>query len=372
MKKLFLLLMLLPGIALAQPVPPTAVAYLAANWDMDGEAADDDQIVTSADLVDNKLDYTIAAQPDVCRLVDITITDANSSIEAGLVRVRGTDCLGYPRLCLFDFAVVATRGSGVKALSPTQYSPVGSSCYLSAVSAVETTPLTGEGGAGVDLIKVGYTSNSVYGYPMYGVLKAPGGNNEHGVDPFGSVTVSSPITTAAEGSTTVTAVGDNGAFTNVAVNDLLLINVDGVMYPRRVTARANENSITVDKAIWIRPGGVGFQYKKFFFTTDPMDDMWIPVKNKTLWAEWNVKANANTGGTLILAQCATKMAGWPVSDIVHTVGTSTVASASTGTGYYTVDTEMGPVQVCRVGVKFGTGDDADVAAEDISINVMLR
>jgi hypothetical protein len=80
---------------------------LAIAWDMDGEAADDDQIVAVATFADSTT-FTLAAQPDTCRLVDITVTDADSSITAGVLTVTGTDCWGDALVCTFTAAAGGT------------------------------------------------------------------------------------------------------------------------------------------------------------------------------------------------------------------------------------------------------------------------
>lgn len=339
-------------------------------YDLDGEAADDDQIVASADLLDSTT-FTIAAQPDVCRLIDMTITDANSSITAGTVTVTGTDCLGYPRVCAFDFAVVATRGSGVKTI-PVTTGPPASSCYLRDVTSIVSSALTGEGGAGVDLIKAGYTSNSANGWAMYGALKTPGGGGEHGVDPFASISVNKPITTSGSSSTTVTSVGSLGSFDVAAAGDLLLFNIGPTVYERKITARASANSITINQAVNIPAAGVTFRLKKLYFSTDPSDEMLIPVGNAVgIGLHWGVDANADTGGVVSLFECGTKTAGWPTT-LWKTIDTTTTNSGSTGGDFESVTLTATPYTHCRFGVKFGTGDDTDTADENITAALTLR
>jgi hypothetical protein len=183
------------AVALALVTTAGGAAYdvrtitLLQNYDLDGEAADDDQILAVANgiLVDST-DYTasIAAQPDTCRLVDITVTDADSSVTAGVLTALGKGCMGETRSCSFTFAA---GGSGVKTLTCTD----GEGAYFASVASISTGVLTGEGGA-ADTVIIGYTSNSVNGWGVYGATTTPGPNAENGVNPFGEFTVPKPIT----------------------------------------------------------------------------------------------------------------------------------------------------------------------------------
>lgn len=359
-------------LALAALLPLTASAQVAVErstlmsaYDLDGEAADDNQIVTSADLDDSNT-YTIAAQPDVCRLVDITVTDANSSISAGTITVEGTGCLSEARSCAFTFA---SGGSGVKTLTCTD----GQGAYFANVASVITSALTGEdAGPGTDLVIVGYTSNSVNGWAMYGKLIPRGPMGEGAVDPFGYFDVNRPITTSGTSSTTVTSVGSASSFELVAVGDLLIIPVQGRSYERKVTARASANSITVSSALTIPTAGVNFRFKKMYYSTNPADVMVIPVHGfKTLLLDWSVDANVNTGGVVTLLECTQDRVEFPGARWVE-LDTTTVASAGTQANTSeSVDLTLLPYLFCRFGLRFGTGDDGDGAAEDINASFSL-
>lgn len=363
------------GWAQTNTLPRTSVT-LASAWDLDGEAADDDQIVVSADLADSTT-YALAAQPDICRLVAMTVTDANSSVTAGTVTVTGTDCLGYSRICTFDFSVVATRGSGVKTL-PVTTGPPGSSCYLGAVTSVVTSVLATEA-AGTDLLKVGYTSNSVTGWPMYGALKTAGANGEHGVDPSGFQTTTGTISTTGSSTTVEASVAT--AFDGVSVGDLILFTVGSTEYQRIVATKTDGDTITVNLPVNIATG-VNWAHKKFYFSTDPTDDMSFDVRGlKTAMLTWSVAANADTGGVQLIVEGTRKGAGWPSGNWVPLCPTSadcsgvfwTVATGGTLTGRYeSLILDWMPFTNLRFGWKFGTGDDADGAPESISAGVSLR
>jgi hypothetical protein len=362
------------GMAHAQTTVKTATdtkyARLLVSYDLDGEAVNAAKIVALADAADSTT-YVIAAQPDVCRLIDATITDANSSITAGTFAVTGTDCLGVARVCTFDFGVVATRGSGVKALPVT--SGAGTGCYLRSVTSVISTALTGEL-AGTDKLTVGYTTAGMNGWATYGALRPPGPNGENSVDPFGSYYESRVLTTSGALTTSVTG---TASFGDVVVGDLLLIpqvdaNGKTVVYERKVVTRISANAATLDKAVNVPVAGVAFRFKHQYFSTDPQDNLWIDVEGcKAAILTWQVDAVADTGGIVMLLEGANPGAEaytttWSQIDTV-TVATGTTRAS---TVQYTT-TQVVPFKYLRFGLKHATNDDADAAPEDISLSVAL-
>lgn len=374
--------LLVASVALAQPVrivpvpstaAPTTTAHitLMSGFDLDGEAADADQVIAATALVDNgtsvaDANWTIIAQPDVCRKLDLTIVDTN--LTAGSITVTGLGCLGEARTC--SFAFTAGDDTGTKTLTCTD----GEGAYFATVSTVTTGAMTGESD---ETFALGYAgTNSANGWALWGTLLPVGVSGENGVDPFAATYVSTLITTTNALSTTVTG---TGAFTDVAVGDLLLIpevNSQGntVTYERVVTARASADSITVNSAILIPTAGVSFYYKKFYFSTNPADHMYVDVSG---WSSaafiWSVDANADTGGVVTSLQCSTgDNPEFPTGRWVE-VDTTTVATGSTQTDTTNaIDLSLAPFKYCRFGLKFGTGDDADAANEDINAEVVLR
>lgn len=89
--------------------------------------------------------------------------------------------------------------------------------------------------------------------------------------------------TTSGSSTTVTGVDSSAdVFLSIAVGDELLINLDGVMERRYVTARASADSITVNAAINLGDGrqgtaGYGFSWRRLTCSTDATHG-WIPVR----------------------------------------------------------------------------------------------
>jgi hypothetical protein len=376
MKKLILgalaLSALLPVVsANAQEIRKTAT--LAYAWDMDGEAADDNQVVEAAGgvIVDNgtsvaAANYTITAQPDTCRLLNLTISDTNMGVGAGTITVNGIGCLGGTKTCTWS-AWTAADDDGVKTLTCTD----GMDAYMKEVTSITTGVMTGESD---EYFLLGYAGvNSVNGWPMYGRLTQLGPLGEQGVDPFGSYPINLPITTSAASSTTVTSVGSAGSFQNVAVGDLLLIPLGGKTYERKVTARASANSITVNQAMNIPTAGVTFAYKKFWFSTNPAQEMFIPVSGfDTLLVNWSVDANADTGGVVTLLQCTdSKQPDFPTTPWVQMSTFTTATGVAQAPMTESVDLTQLPYQFCRMGFRFGTGDDIDGADESLNASIVL-
>lgn len=381
MKKLILGVLavaaLLPVIGHTQE-PDYVSGTLAYAWDMDGEGVDDNQIVEAAGgvIVDNGtsvggVNYTITAQPDSCRLLDMTISDTDMT--AGTITVTGTGCLGEAKTCTWS-DWTAGDDDGVKTLTCTD----GKGAYYSNVAAITTGVMTGESN---EYFLLGYAgTGSANAWPAYGRLEGPDANGEFWVNVFEGYAINLPITTSGALSTTVTSVSSNAAFTNVAVGDLLLIRLSGKVFERKVTARASANSITVNSAINIPATGVTFNYKKRFVTTNPLDNVWIPVQaDETLLFRTNVLANANTGGVVQTLECTRKGAGWPTADwiVLCSAGgacttTNTTATGTTAKYDDSVNLRLLPYTHCRMGFKFGTTDDADSPDENINLAFVIR
>ncbi len=351
----------------------TKRATVMNAFDLDGLAADADRLITAAlGVIVSETDYTgdIVAQPDSCRLHDITISDTDMGVGEGAITVVGTDCFGYTRTCSWS-AWTAGDDDGVKTLVCTN----GKGAYFKTVTSVTTGVMTAA--ATDEYFLLGYTTGPAFGYGMYGKELSKGPDGENRVDLFGEYPLTTRITTSGVASTTVTG---TGAFTNVVVGDLLLFLIDGTPYERRVTARASANSITVNSAVNIPVSGVPFSYKHWYFSTDPADELWVRVRDwKNAGFEWSIDANADTDGITVSLTCVDAVGPDGVGSTWVEVGpgavngsTVNIASGSTQVPYVkAVALEYASFAYCRFGLKFGTGDDADVANEDINLSVML-
>jgi hypothetical protein len=306
--------------------------------------------------------------------VDITVTDADASITAGVLTIVGTDCWGAPLTTSFTFAA---GGSGVKTLAlgtnPDGTAAKASAAYYKTITSVISGALTGEGGAG-DTLTVGYTSNSVAGFPMYGrYTSTPSGRRW--VDIFGKYDVPCLVTS---GATSVdvkgVSVSTTACFQNVSAGDLLIFNVAGEIIQRKVVTRTDADNVVLNAGIVIPAAGVNFSYRKFFFSTDPIDG-WIPVSGyDTVVFAFEVDANVATGGVTSNIECATFIISDPPgSEVEVAVDTANVASGATGEDVTTIDLRLTPHYThCRAGIRLGTGDDGDGALEDFDLVGGLR
>jgi hypothetical protein len=361
-------LLIAGAIALLAMAPAYAAdtIILAHGWDMDGEGADVDQVVTAAQLVDSKDDYTIAASPDVCRAVDLTIVDADSSITAGTVTITGTNCLDEVHTATYAFA---GAGSGVISAS------AGQNPYFKTVTKVENGVLTGEGGA-ADTMAVGYSTGTPDQQVAYGWYdRTNSGGGLKFIDVGARKSWGDKITTNGALTTSITEVTtDDDPFDYCPVNSLIFINIDGIQYTRKITTWTNDSNIVVNKNINIPAAGATFSCSKFYVSADPTDIMAIGVDGyKTVSFGWSVDANANTGGVVQAVDCTYGFDPDYPDGTWYEVATTTTASGSTQTPTDdNIDLRLAPFSQCRVTFAFGTTDDADAADEDINLSVNLN
>ena len=358
-----LLLLVAPAYAQSVERVPLAIAY-----DMNGEAADDDQIVEGPDALTDSATFTLDAQPDTCRVVNITVVDGDSSLSAGVLTVTGTDCYGDTQTCTFTFA---GGGSGVKAL--TYGTGNGATCAFATVTSVTTGVLTGEGGA--DTVEVGYTANSAYTYPIFGIRTVQGGRRF--IDPFKSEPGRDTIT--INGTAVASArTADGGAFQNLAAGDLIYIKVGNNEYERILASVTNDDAAVLGEAIPEDPNDASvlnttseykFRYKKFYKLVESTD-AWVPVRGReAFYSVVEIDGCSATGGCTTSVECTTANSATETIGSNVQVDTDNVADTATGEPTTSVDLRLAPFQYCRVGVKFGTGDTS--GAENIDIYALI-
>lgn len=366
MRRILIALMLFAVPSFAQVTVqrvPTAIAF-----DLDGLGVDVDYNVLATQLTDSKVDYTISAQNEVCRINSVTVTDADGSVTAGVATITGTDCWGDPLVCSTN----VTGGSGTKTL--TKVSGQAATCAFKTITTVETGVLTGEGGA-ADTMSVGYPAISGYVYPVMGVRQSSG-TGQRFINPFKTGIANGFVTVNGTALAEHTAV-DGGPFQNLAIGDLVYLTFNGKTFERRLVAVASDDAATMDAALpsAIAPStteAVRMEYKKRYLFREDTDG-WIPVRgSEAAYIIVDVDANANTGGVISSVECITEddLESMAPENIIQ-VDTDTVATGATGTNATSIDLRLTPFTHCRAGVQFGTGDDADAAAEDINIITMV-
>ena len=369
MKMLKYVLAGLFALCLAAPVAAERIV-LAQAWDLDGLAADDNFVVTSATFADSTT-FTVAAQPGSCRKIDLTVTDANSSITAGSVTILGTDCLDQVHSVTYS---VANVGSAVVQADSTNKS----AGYFKTVTSVISGVLTGEGGAG-DTLEVGYSESPPAFKTAYGQLR--GSANAAYANQWIDIGMrrrlsADLVTTNAVLTASLTEV-TTGAdpFDFMAVGDMLFFNINGQIFQRTIVTYTNDSNVVLNQSINIPAVGVGITWSKFFVSSDPKDIFAINVGpwDSATFAWEQTAAGINTGGTTRLLECTYNQgpdftAGtWFAVSTELTATTTAVAAASD-----TIDLSLASFSYCRTTFQIATGDDDDTGTEDIDLSVVLR
>lgn len=371
MRKLWNILAVLAMIATsAYAQTATQRVPLALGFDLDGLGVDADYNVLATQLADSKNDYTISAQNEVCRINNVTLTDADSSITAGVLTVTGTDCWGDALVCTYTF-----DGSGSGAKSLVYSSGAARTCAFKTITQVATGALTGESGA-ADTISVGYPAISGYVYPIYGTRQA-NSNGHRYINPFATARAADDVTVNGTALASFNSV-DGGAFQNLAIGDLIYLSYKGKTFERRLVAVANDDSATMDSALPTATAPstterIRMDYKRrWLFRED--QDAWIPLAGmEAATFVFEVEANANTGGVISNIECAIadEFASDPFDPVIQ-VDTDTVAAGATGINTTHIVLSEAVFTHCRAGIQFGTGDDADAANEDINLVLSIK
>lgn len=353
-----LLLLLHLGVAAPAWAQSPEQVVLAVDFDLDGEAADPDQVVQQDALVDSQA-LTIVGQPDVCRALDVTVEDANASIVSGTVTIAGTDCLGDALEARYTFD---GTGDGVFPLEVTAGAASGP--YFRTVTQVVTDVLDGEGRT--DTVSVGYSADCPLQYVLYGARKEVRARGDwqtsRDVNPFGEYVERRLITTSGALSTRLTASGSDGAFTDVAVGDRLLFTVESTMHIVHVTEKSSSNEVTIDRPVLIQDKGVDFRWQKRFVSADPGDGLWIPMVGYGAVAFLvDQDAEASTGDTVVVVECRAGAADIRVHQEVLDGDAATLGE---------IDLARTRFDECRLALGFGQGDDDDAGADE-SLNITL-
>lgn len=371
------------AMALILPSAYSAKAYdavripLAVAWDMDGEAADDNQVFSAETIVDDGTsvggaNYTLLAQPDTCRVLNLTLVDTD--LTAGTLTVTGTDCWGDALVCTFAFT--AGDDTGVQSLtwssgSSTQASP---ECAFASVTSVTTGTMTGESD---ETFSLGYAAiNSDYSYVIYGV-RTTSFDGRRWVDPHKKQKAAGTVTLNGTAVASFASV-DGGAFQNLAVGDLVYFIWNGREFERRLTAVASDDAATINAALPSNSAPdtddeVAMYFRKRFILVED-GDAWINLAGyESFYVVIDISAaGINTGGTVSSIECTDDL-GTEIIPWVQ-VDTDTVATTTAGQNTTSVDLRLTGFRYCRVGLKFGTGDDDDTGTESIDIyaNIVRR
>ncbi len=365
MKKatLWIVALLLAAFPLAAQETTVQSFKLAVAWEMDGEGADQNQVVAQSTLVDDgtsvaAADWTILANPDVCRLVDLLIVDTNLNV--GTITVTGTDCWGEALVATYAFT--SSDDDGVQTLSVDNSTYAPSGAYFSTVTIVTTGTMTGESD---ETFELGYSTGSPSQFAILGKRMNLTAAPYRYVDPGGFVTTQRGLVKNGTGNALVASDLTLDSFRDVLVGDLLFFQFKGEEKFALVTVKTDADNVTINRYLRLATDGQAYSYKKRYVSSDPQDG-WLHVYGwEAVFFVFDVDSNTDTGGVVSSVQC---VAGQADQDDAVEVDTDTVASTSTGTAWSAVDLTLTPsYRFCRIGVKFGTTDVDDTGTEDINL-----
>jgi hypothetical protein len=183
-------------------------------------------------------------------------------------------------------------------------------------------------------------------------------------------------------STTITSSGTTGApFTNVAVHDTLLIDVDGTIYPRQVLARTDANTVTVDEAIDLSADDYEFTYRDQTCDTGA-DDGWAYIGDlHNVLITFNMPQVSGDGnGIDVRLEGMDKTDDgydnpsqlWPLDKTVGgaaTVQNFTTAGIASNQKIFLLE----PVEYIRIGLQHSVADDGTdttTDAEQITVTIV--
>ncbi len=183
------------------------------------------------------------------------------------------------------------------------------------------------------------------------------------------------ITTSGS-STTVTSLASNGAFTELLVGDLILIEVPSEatttpdaqpsQYLRWITARASADSITVNSAVTIPAAGVGFTWWKLSAGTSASSG-WFPMNPNQIIVVSVDQMDATSIDYKV--ECRFKFWDYVSNPII--IAGPTNLTAATDTPDRVAIEGADRYDQCRVGFKINTDDGADTTTHAEKITVIV-
>lgn len=331
-------------------------ATLLSNYDLDGKAGAVAAIVATATAADST-SYTIAAQPDVPRILEVTVVDADSSITAGVLTVTGLDASGN----LIVGTATLTGGSGVKAISPTLY-------FASVASAI-TGVLTGEGGA-PDTLSLDTDANLTgvpIVFPIASSFRKGDSQGNSTWDVFSWRAETRKAKTTGSSASLTSFVASSGAFTFVSPGDLLLFDVGGTPVERTVLTKADANNVTVETPVDLT-AGYAYGYRNLRQLTSA-EEGWVSVRNaQSVTFIIEIAQMVGTGGIDDYVQCRVPGSSAPVVNVFQDNLTAA------GRTVYSIDLRVRGYDQCRFGLRWATNDDTDdltTNKEKITLQVSL-
>ena len=349
----------------------TLTLPLFTDYDLDvpTEVADTDQVVTSVNLTNTS--FTIAANPDVCRELTMTVTDTTDSINAGTITAVGTGCDGEAITWAVD---VSSHAGGAVVYNSIDATENGDPNYFFAtVTSVTAVAVATLGGGGDETIIVG-TGSTV---PEIACVTRGGRPND--LSPGGDWMRGNAKVETSGLSATLTGVDAAAdAFLDVDAGDeLWIINTDSNINAqdhniyRVVLTNADDDTVTLggdpvgDVELDDRAEGYTYFWRDRH-CGQGQDDGWFQTMGAAVvTASVNMEAHGSGGNIDFALECRNKGAeSIPVPAVQQLDQSAAVVFSMTVTGGY---------DECRVTMLLDGADDAsDAVVEDLDATVHLR
>jgi hypothetical protein len=180
-----------------------------------------------------------------------------------------------------------------------------------------------------------------------------------------------PVQTVGSSTTVAAATATTAPFQGIVVGDEVYFNVQGVagaglggtQTSRVITAKASDDSVTVDTAIDLSTAQ-NFSWRRFAAAGTAADG-WVPMAGfDAATFIWQMK---QSDGASIDVKVECRMFSSPATDVVQIVTTNVTAYGCPGTGCQKQDLNPSFFDQCRLGFKINTDtSDAGAAVEKIS------
>lgn len=232
--RLLVAILLLVGLgppAFTQESVPIYEAPGSIRFNVNGAPADDDLVVVLVDLTNTTL--TLAAQPDVCRVLAAVVVDTTPSITDGDITFTGTACDGTALVEVED----ASAGAGT-------YTTTGA---FATVTSIVTSAFVVLGGSSDETIKIGTTA-TIGRDSAWGVaLRGRGGT--FSTSPYDAAP-GDLIETSGSSATVTEVTASSNPFEGLKAGDVLVVSNSGARPTYRVIDTwTDAGEVVVDEAV---------------------------------------------------------------------------------------------------------------------------
>jgi hypothetical protein len=367
MKRLISIVLSLVLLAAQVPAqaPEVTTATLFLHYDITGEGVDVDDIVTATLPVDSAA-LTLLKNPDIPRVISVSLVDADDSVSAGSVVLVGTGADG-------GYLTETISGIGSAAGADVD----SSTASFATITTATTGVFTGEGAG--DTISVGVTATPPYQFPilqgvrqraLIDVLNEGFGDIDRAFSPEAVykplVAVQGARLVTVGSSTTVSSLAATAnALLPVDINDLIQVqDTAGNQRLLQVVTNADNDTITVDQAVRLGTTGVSYKFWKLVNLNGARSG-WFGVDGATQFSVFIDVVNYTANITYKL-ECIPRDT-FPGGVVFAAFGPTAVANGSEAD---IVMLEAGDWRACRLGFQFDSADGG--TTDDISAFLTVR